>query len=68
MLQGTKITQLLPFFYGSNRLFKKSTELMKGNTVKSWDSSISIVTGYGLDDLGSIPGRARFFSSPQHPD
>jgi hypothetical protein len=24
--------------------------------------------GYGLDDPGSIPGNARFFSSPQRPD
>jgi hypothetical protein len=24
--------------------------------------------GYGLNGLGSVPGRARFFSSAQHPD
>jgi hypothetical protein len=31
--------------------------------------SVSIVTGYGLDIKGSIPGRGkRFFFSPQHPD
>jgi hypothetical protein len=24
--------------------------------------------GYRLDGLGSIPGSARFFSSPQYPD
>jgi hypothetical protein len=34
----------------------------------SWDSSVGIVVGYGLDGLGSIPGSARFFSYPQHPD
>jgi hypothetical protein len=34
----------------------------------SWDSSIGIVTGYGLDGLGLIPGSARLFSSPQHLD
>jgi hypothetical protein len=32
------------------------------------DSSVSKSTGYGLDDPGSIPGSARFFSSPQRPD
>jgi hypothetical protein len=29
------------------------------------DSSVGIVTGYGLDGPGSIPGSARFFFSPQ---
>jgi hypothetical protein len=29
---------------------------------------VSIATGYGLDDLGSISGNAGFFSSPQRPD
>jgi hypothetical protein len=29
------------------------------------DSSVGIATGYKLDDLGCIPGRARFFFSPQ---
>jgi hypothetical protein len=28
------------------------------------DSSVGIATGYGLDGLGSVPGMARFFSSP----
>jgi hypothetical protein len=32
---------------------------------KSRDSPVGIVTGYGLDGPGSIPGSARFFSSPQ---
>jgi hypothetical protein len=33
------------------------------------DSSASVVTGYGLDGWGSIPGRGkRFFSTPQNPD
>jgi hypothetical protein len=31
--------------------------------VRSRDSSVSIVTRYGLDDQGSIPGRGRDFSS-----
>jgi hypothetical protein len=31
-------------------------------------SSVGVVTGYGLDVPGSIPGSARFFSSPQRPD
>jgi hypothetical protein len=35
----------------------------------SWDSAVGIVTGYGLDSLGLIPGRSkRFFSAPQRPD
>jgi hypothetical protein len=28
----------------------------------SWDSLVGIVTGYGLDGWGSIPGRDRDFS------
>jgi hypothetical protein len=36
---------------------------------QSRDSSVSIVTGYGLDGQHSIPGRGkRFFSSTQCPD
>jgi hypothetical protein len=36
---------------------------------RSQYSSVSISTGYGMDSLGSIPGRGnRFFSTPQHPD
>jgi hypothetical protein len=39
------------------------------NSTKSRDISVSIVTGYGLDDLGLILGMGmRFFSSPQCPD
>jgi hypothetical protein len=30
--------------------------------------SVGITTDYGLDDRGLIPGKGRFFSSPQHPD
>jgi hypothetical protein len=36
--------------------------------LRSRDSSVSIVTGYGLDGKGSILGRGKSFSSPQHPD
>jgi hypothetical protein len=32
------------------------------------DGSIGIATGYELDGPGSIPGNARFLSSPQCPD
>jgi hypothetical protein len=33
----------------------------------TYDSSVGIPTGYGLDGLGSIPGRGKiFFSTPQH--
>jgi hypothetical protein len=38
------------------------------NLGRSWDSWVSIATGYGLDGLGSIPASARFFSSPQCPE
>jgi hypothetical protein len=35
----------------------------------SRDSSVGTVTGYGLDDRASIPGRGKiFFSTPQHPN
>jgi hypothetical protein len=33
-------------------------------TIRSWDSSVSIATGYGLDDLGGgslSPGRVKNF-------
>jgi hypothetical protein len=32
------------------------------------NSSVGIATGYGLDDLGSTPSSARFFSYPQRSD
>jgi hypothetical protein len=32
------------------------------------DNSVVIATGYELNGPGSIPGNARFFSSPQNPD
>jgi hypothetical protein len=32
------------------------------------DSSVGLVTGYGIDGLGSIPSRAILFFSPQRPD
>jgi hypothetical protein len=35
---------------------------------RSQNSSVGIVTGYGLDGPGSIPSSERFFSSPDHPD
>jgi hypothetical protein len=34
----------------------------------SWDSSVGIVMGYGLDDQVLIPGGDKTVSSPQHPD
>jgi hypothetical protein len=36
--------------------------------IRSWDSSVGIAMGYGLDDPGSIPSSARFSSSLKHPD
>jgi hypothetical protein len=39
------------------------------NECRSRDSSVGIATGYGLDFLGSIPGKdKRFFSSPRCSD
>jgi hypothetical protein len=38
---------------------------------RSWDSSVGIATGYGLDDrvVGvRVPVRARIFFSPSRPD
>jgi hypothetical protein len=35
---------------------------------RSRDSSVDIATGFWLDSPGSIPGSARFFSSPQRPE
>jgi hypothetical protein len=35
---------------------------------RRWNGSVGIATGYRLGGPGSIPSRARFFSSPQHPD
>jgi hypothetical protein len=34
----------------------------------SQDSSVGVAIGYGLDGPGSIPGNARFFSSPHCPE
>jgi hypothetical protein len=36
--------------------------------VRTWDNSISVPAGYGLDGAGSILGMAEFFSTPQLPD
>jgi hypothetical protein len=38
------------------------------NNNRSREISVGMATGYGLDGLGSIPGSARFFFSPQLPD
>jgi hypothetical protein len=35
---------------------------------RSRGSSVGIATGYGMDGLCSIPGSARFLSSPERPD
>jgi hypothetical protein len=32
------------------------------NLYRSWDSSVSIPTDYGLDGMGSIPSRGKRFS------
>jgi hypothetical protein len=36
--------------------------------LRSWDSTVGIATGYGLDDRGSIPEENKQFSSPQLSD
>jgi hypothetical protein len=41
---------------------------MTYSSTGSQDSSVGIARAYGLDDAGSIPGSARFVSSPQRPD
>jgi hypothetical protein len=51
-------------------LFGSNLNIVKGNNIdllreiRSRGSSVGIATGYGLDGWGSIPGSARFFSSP----
>jgi hypothetical protein len=35
--------------------------------LRSWDISVGIATGYRLDGPGSIPGRARSFSTAARP-
>jgi hypothetical protein len=42
--------------------------LLERNIRRIRDSSDGIVTGYGMDDRSSIPGKGRkFFSTPQRP-
>jgi hypothetical protein len=41
------------------------------NNTENWDSSVGIVTGYGLDCRAvevRVPVEARFFSSPRRPN
>jgi hypothetical protein len=51
-----------------NRQFKTRTQLSKGQyiwtvhlLIRSCGNSVSIVSDYGLDDRGSIPGRGKVF-------
>jgi hypothetical protein len=40
-------------------------------SIRSWNSSVGMATGYGLDDRGlgvQVPVVSRIFSSPLHPD
>jgi hypothetical protein len=37
-------------------------------TSRSWENSVGIAVGYGLDGPDSISSSARFFSSSQYPD
>jgi hypothetical protein len=49
--------------YVSTSQFKTTCYLLH----KSWDSSVGIATGYGLDDRGSIPGRGWALGPTQPP-
>jgi hypothetical protein len=57
------------FYYNlhSKYITKYKVQLLV-NMVGVGISLLSIVTGYGLDGPSLIPGRVKFFSSPQHPD
>jgi hypothetical protein len=46
----------------------KSTKSISSRQLRSLDSSVGIAMGYGLDGPGSIPGNAKFLSSPERPD
>jgi hypothetical protein len=59
-----KVTKSRVYYSNNKTTEKNASELFQH---KSRDSSASIVMDYGLDDLGSIGGSARFFSSTQHP-
>jgi hypothetical protein len=48
--------------------WRKKNNEKHSTHARRWNGSVGIVTGYRLDVPGSIPSRARFFSSPQHPD
>jgi hypothetical protein len=38
-------------------------------TMRSWDSSVGVAMGYGLDGHGSMPGSGKkFCSSPHFPE
>jgi hypothetical protein len=82
LIEKTPVAQLLknfPTFCGTRRFITVfirpphwSLSWAKINhttdTTRSRDSSVGTVTGYGLDGRSSIPGVARFFSSPQRPN
>jgi hypothetical protein len=45
--------------------------LLNIRQTRSWDSAVSIATGYGLDDQEvevRVPVGSRIFTSPHHPD
>jgi hypothetical protein len=43
-------------------------KLTKHTSLMSWDSSVSTVTGYEVNDRGLIPGKDMELSLSPHPD
>jgi hypothetical protein len=75
LLNGILYIANMQFLLEKNCLRQKPHELMYQANIymlysqMSWDISVDVATGYGLDVWGSIPGRGkRFFSSSQRPD
>jgi hypothetical protein len=56
------------YIFSFTLLFLQTDFNLLLNEYLSRDSSVGIAMGYGLDDRGSIPGRSKFFCTPQHPD
>jgi hypothetical protein len=72
--QGDQKEQVLSSRFGySKYCYKFQDQTFNDASVvsSSWDSAVGIVSGYGLDGRGirvRVPIRAKFFSSPCHPD
>jgi hypothetical protein len=54
---------------GGDRFSSESVTARNYNSTGCRDISVGTVTGYGMDDSGSIPGRGKkLFSVPKCPD